>query len=325
MRSGVMAAILLLPSLCLLPSFALAQSNAPLLGPMETYVPPAVNLGDALRDLARMRHLQIVYVSAQAHNLQTHGAAGVLTATEALLQLLEGTGLEFKFLDADTVEILPTASAPSLSAATPPPPAPSPPPHPRSLAPPRRAVPSATTAQGSGARELQEVTVSASAISIAGYEAPTPVTAISLQQLQSEARTDVADVLRNLPPYSGSPSPENSDYTGLVSAGIQGEDLLNLRDLGVNRTLVLFDGQRVVQSNIQGGVDVSTLPASLVDRIDTVTGGASAIWGSDALAGVINLIINKSFNGVQVNLEESNNSQGLHQQQKAELTFGTGF
>ena len=157
--------------------------------------------------------------------------------------------------------------------------------------------PAAAAPGAAPGQELQEVTVSASAISILGYEAPTPVTAISLQQLQSEARTDVADVLRNLPPYSGSPSPENSDYTGLVSAGIQGEDLLNLRDLGVNRTLVLFDGQRVVQSNIQGGVDVSTLPSSLVERIDTVTGGASAIWGSDALAGVINLILNKSFNG----------------------------
>lgn len=314
--------MLLFPSLCLLPSLAPAQPTGPLLGPMETYVPPEASLGDALRDLARMRHLQIVYISAQARNLQTHGAAGILSATEALTQLLAGTGLEFKFLDAETVEIEPTASAASVSARKPPPAAP--PPVARSVAPARPASPPAPAAAASaGARELQEVTVSASAISIVGYEAATPVTAISLQQLQSEARTDVADVLRNLPPYSGSPSPENSDYTGLVSAGIQGEDLLNLRDLGVNRTLVLFDGQRVVQSNIQGGVDVSTLPSSLVERIDTVTGGASAVWGSDALAGVINLIINKSFNGAQVNLEESNNSQGLHEQQKAELTLGT--
>jgi outer membrane receptor protein involved in Fe transport len=292
---------------------------------METYVPPAVNLGDALRDLARVRHLQIVYVSAQAHNLQTRGAAGILSATEALQQLLAGTGLEFKFLDAETVEILLRSTASSLAASAPPPPPP-PPQRPHSVAPARRTgAPPSAVAQRVGSHELQEVTVSASAISIVGYEAATPVTAISLQQLQSEARTDVADVLRNLPPYSGSPSPENSDYTGLVSAGIQGEDLLNLRNLGVNRTLVLFDGQRVVQSNIQGGVDVSTLPSSLVERIDTVTGGASAVWGSDALAGVINLIINKSFNGVQLNLEQSNNSQGLHSQQKAELTLGTPF
>lgn len=190
------------------------------------------------------------------------------------------------------------------------------------------AAPAPTPAAGAPAApgsELQEVTVSASAISIAGYEAPTPVTAVGLQQLQSDARTDIGDVVRNLPAFAGSPSPENSDYTGLVTAGIQGEDLLNLRNLGINRTLVLVDGQRVVLSNIQGGVDVSTFPQSLIERVDTVTGGASATWGSDALAGVVNFILNKNFNGVQFNAEYGNNSQYLHEQTKLELTLGTGF
>ncbi len=183
----------------------------------------------------------------------------------------------------------------------------------------------ATPAPAAPGSELQEVTVSASAISIAGYEAPTPVTAVGLQQLQSDARPDIGDVVRNLPAFAGSPSPENSDYTGLVTAGIQGEDLLNLRNLGINRTLVLVDGQRVVLSNIQGGVDVSTFPQSLIERVDTVTGGASATWGSDALAGVVNFILNKNFNGIQANAEYSNNAQDLHKQEKLELTVGTGF
>ncbi len=173
--------------------------------------------------------------------------------------------------------------------------------------------------------ELQEVTVSASAISIQGYQAPTPVTAVGIQQLESDARPDIADVLRGLPTFSGSPSPENSVYTGLVSAGIQGEDLLNLRNLGIQRTLVLFDGQRVVSSNIQGGVDTSTIPSVLIERIDTVTGGASATWGSDALAGVVNLILNKHFNGAQIEVQYGNNDQYLHQQEKVELALGTGF
>src|SRR5262249_37925547 len=118
MRLGVIGALLLFLSLWLPSSYALAQPNAPLLGPMETYVPPGASLGDALRDLARMRHLQIVYISAQARDLQTRGAAGILSATEALLQLLEGTGLEFKFLDAETVEIEPKPNNPSLNAVT---------------------------------------------------------------------------------------------------------------------------------------------------------------------------------------------------------------
>jgi outer membrane receptor protein involved in Fe transport len=191
------------------------------------------------------------------------------------------------------------------------------------------AQPPQPTAAAPGAtapgQELQEVTVSASAISIAGYQAPTPVTAVGIQQLQSEARTDIADAVRALPAFSASPSPENSLYTGLVSAGIQGEDLLNLRNLGITRTLVLFDGQRVVSSNIQGGVDTSTIPSVMIERIDTVTGGASATWGSDALAGVVNLILNKRFNGAQINLEYSNNDQWNRLQQKVELALGTGF
>jgi iron complex outermembrane recepter protein len=187
---------------------------------------------------------------------------------------------------------------------------------------PAAATPAPGTAPGS---ELQEVTVSASAISIAGYEAPTPVTAVGLAQLQSNAYTDIGDQVRNLPAFAASPSPENSDYTGLVTAGIQGEDLLNLRNLGINRTLVLVDGQRVVLSNIQGGVDVSTFPQSLIERVDTVTGGASATWGSDALAGVVNFILNKNFNGIEANAEYSNNTQYLHAEEKLELTAGTGF
>ena len=173
--------------------------------------------------------------------------------------------------------------------------------------------------------ELQTVVVSASAISIAGYDAPTPVTAVGLEQLQSNAHLDIGDAIRSLPAFANSPSPENSEYTGLVTAGIQGEDLVNLRNLGINRTLVLFDGQRVVQSNIQGGVDISTIPSMLIERIENVTGGASATWGSDALSGVVNLIINKRFNGAEINLTYGNNTQGLHSQGKAELALGTDF
>ena len=195
-------------------------------------------------------------------------------------------------------------------------------------APNSQAQTAATPAAGAPAApgsELQEITVSASAISIAGYEAPTPVTAIGIQQLQSDARTDIGDVIRSMPAFANSPSPENDSYQGLFSAGIQGEDLANLRNLGIQRTLVLFDGQRVPQTNIQGGVDMSTIPASLIERVDSVTGGASATWGSDALAGVVNLIINKNYNGFGANLEYGNNDQSLHQQEKLELTAGTAF
>ena len=186
--------------------------------------------------------------------------------------------------------------------------------------------PAAAGAPASAGQELQEVTVSASAISIAGYEAPTPVSVIGLQQLQTEAQPDIGDTIRELPQFGGSSSPNNQINSTLIVAGTAGLDLVSLRNLGQLRTLVLFDGQRVLPSNIRGGVDMSTVPTTLVDRIDVVTGGASAVWGSDAVAGVVNLIINKNFNGAQVNVEYADDWQGPeHSETRLDITLGTPF
>ena len=112
----------------------------------------------------------------------------------------------------------------------------------------------------------------------------------------------------------------------MLSKAISGLDTVNLRNLGVNRTLVLFDGQRVVSSNIfGGGVDLSTIPTSLVQRVDVVTGGASATYGSDAVAGVVNLIINKNFTGLKGDFQAGDTTTFEHRQAKAELSWGTDF
>ncbi len=186
--------------------------------------------------------------------------------------------------------------------------------------------PAAAGAPAPGGEALQEVTVSASAISIAGYEAPTPVSVIGIQQLQTEAQPDIGDTIRELPQFGGSSSPNNQINSTLIVAGTAGLDLISLRNLGQNRTLVLFDGQRVLSSNIRGGVDMSTVPTTLVDRVDVVTGGASAVWGSDAVAGVVNLIINKNFNGAQINLQYGNDWDGpQHSETRLDITLGTPF
>ena len=85
------------------------------------------------------------------------------------------------------------------------------------------------------------------------------------------------------------------------------------------RTLVLFNGQRVVASALSGGVDLSTMPTSLVQRVDVVTGGASAAWGSDAVAGGVNVIINKRFDGFTANIDSGNSWQGDHRSKKGEV------
>ena len=188
------------------------------------------------------------------------------------------------------------------------------------------------TAEAQDTTQPESVTVSASRISIQGYEAPTPVTVIGVEQLNRDAKTDIGDEIRELPSVGISDSPGNGSHSGNASQGDAGIDTVNLRNLGVVRTLVLFDGQRVVTSNpnasappLIGGVDLSTIPNSVIERVDVVTGGASAAWGSDAVAGVVNLVINKTFTGVKANVEYGNDQYTDQEKYKAQFTAGTNF
>jgi iron complex outermembrane recepter protein len=179
-------------------------------------------------------------------------------------------------------------------------------------------------AQEDGGTEA--VTVSASRISIAGFEAPTPVTVVGLERIERDAKVDIGDVIRELPQAGSGASPNNGANSLNASQGNAGVDTISLRNLGANRNLVLFDGQRVVSSTIQdGAVDLSTIPTSLVERIDVVTGGASAAWGSDAVAGVVNLVLNKRFSGFKANFSASDGTNVEHRQAKVEATWGTDF
>ncbi|HMH65689.1 MAG TPA: TonB-dependent receptor plug domain-containing protein, partial [Rhizomicrobium sp.] len=178
----------------------------------------------------------------------------------------------------------------------------------------------------------EAVTVSASRISIQGYEAPTPVTVIGAASLERDAKVDIGDAIRELPSVGISDSPGNGSHAGNASQGDAGLDTINLRNLGVVRTLVLFDGQRVATSNPNasappaiGGVDLSTIPTSIIERVDVVTGGASAAWGSDAVAGVVNLVINKHYSGFKANVLYGNSSGDDHQSYRGEMTAGTDF
>ena len=185
-------------------------------------------------------------------------------------------------------------------------------------------APAAAEAPAAGVT-LQEVTVSASAISISGYQQPTPVTSLGIQQLQSSAMPDLSDAVRTLPAFAASSSPQNSNESNNISNGAAGLDQLNLRNLGPNRTLLLIDGQRVVNGTIYGGAETSNIPSTLVERVDVVTGGASAIWGSDAVAGVVNYVLNHNFNGLQFEAQASNNNQNEHPMYSGTITAGTGF
>lgn len=156
-----------------------------------------------------------------------------------------------------------------------------------------------------------------------GYKAPTPTAVIGAAEIAKKAPTNLADFVNELPSLSGSTSPRAN--VSSVGAGQVGINALNLRNLGATRTLILLDGRRVATSNLAGLVDINTLPQALVKRVDVVTGGASADWGSDAVAGVVNFVLDKDFTGLKGSAQGGVTTYGDDRNYNLSLTAGLRF
>jgi iron complex outermembrane receptor protein len=143
---------------------------------------------------------------------------------------------------------------------------------------------------------VEAVTVTGSRITAIATNAPTPVTVVSTEQIQQTTPSSLPDGLNKLPVFQGSAIPTRSGD----GAGNQAQNVLALRGFGTQRTLVLMDGHRLTPSNANGTVDVDSIPQMLITRVDVVTGGASAVYGSDAVTGVVNFIIDKKFTGLKI-------------------------
>jgi outer membrane receptor protein involved in Fe transport len=144
--------------------------------------------------------------------------------------------------------------------------------------------------------ELENVTITGTRIVRDGYAAPTPVTVATVAELQQETPSNIPDALNKLPQFAGSTTLSSTSNNSTNTAG----NFLNLRSFGPVRTLILLDVQRVPPTNFNGQVDVNTLPQALVQRVDVVTGGASAVYGSDAVTGVVNFILDTKLSGLKV-------------------------
>jgi len=167
------------------------------------------------------------------------------------------------------------------------------------------------------------ITVTGTRLQTSGFDAPTPVSVINEEQLQRAAPTRISDFVNQLPALAGSNTPRTNK--GLIGNGIVGANLLNLRNLGVSRTLVLLNGKRVTPTTLTGAVDVNTLPTSLVNRVDVVTGGASAAWGSDAVAGVVNFVLDTKFEGLKMDAQAGISGEGDASNRSLGASFGTSF
>ncbi|WP_366515637.1 TonB-dependent receptor plug domain-containing protein [Solimonas marina] len=184
-------------------------------------------------------------------------------------------------------------------------------------------TPSANTEAAAGGAGIEEVVVTGTRIVRDGYNAPTPVTVMGTEQLQSFASPNIADAINTMPELSGSATPATSVTT--ASSGASNINALNLRALGTNRTLVLVDGRRAVASSMSGLVDINLIPQDLVKSVEVVTGGASAAYGSDALSGIVNFVLDKDFTGTKLTAQTGSTTYGDGDNWMGGLTYGTAF
>src|SRR6185437_14496664 len=137
------------------------------------------------------------------------------------------------------------------------------------------------------------------------------------------AKLNVADVLNNLPAFQGSLRLANASAN--LSGAQAGASSLNLRGIGPERTLVLFDGRRYPPAFPTNVVDTGQFPDALVSRVDVVTGGASAAYGSDAVAGIVNYILDTNFTGIKGTAMGGVTTYGDRRSYKISLAAGVGF
>jgi iron complex outermembrane receptor protein len=182
--------------------------------------------------------------------------------------------------------------------------------------------PTATSApEGPADGANTDIVVTASRTGRSGYDAPTPTKVLSAATIESRGSTNVGDFLNETPAFR----PSQSVQTNPQQNSTAGQTYADLRGLGNIRTLTLVDGRRFVPSASTGQVDLNLIPTILVERVEVVTGGASAQWGSDAVAGVVNVILNNKLQGIKGDFSLGIADKGDDFERRGALAFGTAF
>lgn len=182
--------------------------------------------------------------------------------------------------------------------------------------------PSATSISSASANDpsnhlatLREVVVTGSLIRTRNYVAASPMVTVSASSLKASGKVDLEGALNQLPEFQ----PSSGAFLG------NGIAELNMYGLGANRNLVLLDGHRLPPADAFGDVDLNLIPSSIISRVDTITGGASAVYGSDAMSGVVNIITLRHFNGVRADVQYGNSFQSDYQTVTSSLDIGSNF
>lgn len=183
-------------------------------------------------------------------------------------------------------------------------------------------APVATTAGEPAEPAGGAIIVTGSRIRRPNLDSPVPITSITQDELTNQGQVSVGDALNDLPALRSTFSQQNSGRF----IGTAGQNFLDLRGLGTNRTLVLVNGRRFVTSAVGDfAVDVDNIPQDLIERVDVVTGGESAIYGSDAVAGVVNFVLKKDFDGLRIKGQAGISKYGDRPVDFVTATYGRNF
>lgn len=286
MRHGTLLASL--PVLaCLVTTAAEAQTGA------RFHVSlPRQDLSLSLEAIATITRTNIIFVPSAARGRTAPALRGTYNASEALRRLLKGSGLGFTVTAGGSCIVSRRAAERSVS---------------RSAAVPK---PRPVTIE-----DAADIVVTGSRIDVPGFEASTPMSRANRIDLEIGARSNVAAALNDLPQFRGTISPQTSGTN--TSAGMAPVDL---RGLGINRTLVLLDGRRFSSDN-----DLNTVPTVLIKSVDIVTGGASAAWGSGAVAGVVNIVLDGDYEGIKLGAQAGISAVGDAAERRFEAAVGRAF
>lgn len=265
---------------------------------------PAGTLSNALDALGRQAGVQLVYPADRMTGRETTGLHGAYTPSDALDKLLEGSGFTARRDPSGAWMIVP--ETPPKTAQPNPAPAES------------RPAEAAAAPQAS----LQTIVVTGSRIPRAQIEGPAPVIVISAQEIQRRGIVSVPDLMTSLTQNLG--ALDNNQQTDGFSTGAQAVDL---RGLGPNHTLVLVNGRRIADypQSYNGNsnfTDISNIPASMIERVEILSGSASAVYGSDAVSGVINIILKRKADGTTLSYRYGDTQHGGGQSQRFDLTTG---
>jgi iron complex outermembrane receptor protein len=174
-------------------------------------------------------------------------------------------------------------------------------------------------AQDKPAQTISEVVVTGTRIIRQDFEAPSPVVTVDADAFNLSGEVQVEQVLNTLPQLVPSVTTTSNNPSNGGQANV------DLRGFGTTRTLVLLDGTRLVGSNVTGVVDLNTIPSALIDSVEILTGGASSTYGSDAIAGVVNVRLKRNFEGVQLNFQSNRTEHSDAQTTLIEGLIGGNF